>query len=144
MIAPRRSRETAGPGFNGLTAADLMEQAVQFAHRQTKADVLASLMIEGFGSVPILDEDGRLCGIATEFDLLAVLDSEQRLGDISAEEVMSNDPLSVSPHTDVRAIIHVLQANHLIRVPVVDHERKLIGMVARRDVLKGYINSKPD
>ena len=42
--------------FERLTVAQLMEKDVQYGYTQTKADVLASLMVEGFGSVPIVDE----------------------------------------------------------------------------------------
>ncbi len=144
MATPNRSAQSTTQEFDRLTAADIMERAVQFGHRITKADVLASLMIEGFGSVPILNEDRRLAGIVTEFDLLDALDSGRRLSDLLAQDIMTKDAVSVSQDTDIRTVIYVLQTNHLVRVPVVDHERKLIGILARRDVLKGYLHSKAD
>jgi len=38
-------------------------------------------------------------------------------------------------------LIDVLQNNHLIRVPVVDSTGKLIGIVARRDLLRSYLHT---
>lgn len=131
--------------FDRLRVADLMEQEVQFGHEQTKGDVLASLMIEGFGGVPIVDADQRLMGIVTEFDLLAVLDSGKKLSDISAGQIMTHETVSVTSHTDIRTLIYVLQTNHVIRVPVIDNtDGKLIGIVARRDILRGYVSAEPE
>jgi CBS domain-containing protein len=122
-----------------------MEKEVQFGHKETKGDVLASLMIEGFGGVPIVDRKQRLLGIVTEFDLLGVLDTGKKLSDISADQIMTHETVSVTPDTDIRTLIYVLQTNHVIRVPVIDNkEGKLIGIVARRDILLGYVSSEPE
>jgi CBS domain-containing protein len=137
--------DSTGTFFDRLRVADIMEQEVQFGHEQTKGDVLASLMIEGFGGVPIVDGNQRLLGIVTEFDLLAVLDSGKKLSDISAGQIMTRETISVTPHTDIRTLIYVLQTNHAIRVPVVDNkDGKLLGIVARRDILLGYVSSNPE
>ena len=137
--------DSTGKLFDRLRVADIMEQEVQLGHEQTKGDVLASLMIEGFGGVPIVDGNQRLVGIVTEFDLLAVLDSGKKLSDISAGQIMTREPISVTPHTDIRTLIYVLQTNHVIRVPVVDNkDGKLLGIVARRDILIGYVSSEPE
>jgi CBS domain-containing protein len=128
--------------FDQYKAADLMERAVQSAHVQTKADVIASMMIEGFGGVPIIDDRRRLVGIVTEFDLLAALEQGKRLGDISAGDIMTRTVVSVEEHTDVHTLLYVLQTNHVIRVPVVNRDGLLTGIVARRDVLQGYLASR--
>jgi CBS domain-containing protein len=122
---------------------DIMETAVQVGHAQTKAEVLGSLMIEGFGGVPIVDENRKLMGIVTEFDLVAALDSGKRLGNLEAQDLMTREVIRVSPHIDMRTLIGVLQTNHLLRVPVVDQDGKLIGIVARRDVVRGYLSAAP-
>ena len=126
--------------FCRLTVVRFMERDVQYAHRRTKADVLASQMIEGFGAVPIVDEKQRLVGIVSEYDLLVALEKGRRWSELSAEDIMSPNPYSVRQETDVGTLIHVFQASHLIRVPVVDADDKLIGIVARRDILREYLN----
>jgi len=128
--------------FQRLTVGDVMETRVQSAHARTKADVLASKMIEGFGAVPILDESRRLIGIVSEHDLLAVLAEGRNLSEVSADSVMSRNPYAVRPETDLPTLIHVLRASDLIRAPVVDAEGKLIGVVARRDILRAYLNAR--
>ncbi len=141
MTQDKTIPEGRHPGFDRLTAADLMAREVQRGHRRTRGDVVASLMIEGFGGVPIVDDQEGLCGIVTEFDLLATLETGAKLSDLSAEQMMTHEVVRVSPHTDIRTLIYVLQTNHLIRVPVVDPDGKLIGIVARRDIVRGYVSS---
>lgn len=127
--------------FAAITVDRVMEKQVQSAHVHTKADVIASMMIEGFGSVPIVDEQRRLVGIVSEHDLLMSLDRGQRWGDLSAQDVMSRNPYSVRPETSVGTIVHVMKTSDLIRVPVVDAHNRLIGIVARRDILKAYLGA---
>ena len=92
-----------------------------------------------------MDGNQRLVGIVTEFDLLAVLDTGKKLSDISAGQIMTHETISVTSDTDIRTLIYVLQTNHVIRVPVIDNkEGKLIGIVARRDILLGYVGSEPE
>lgn len=127
--------------FGRLTVGTLMEKNVQSEKKETKAELLASEMMEGFGSIPIIDPSGRLVGIVSEFDLLNTLRKGKFLRDVTAGEIMTADPVSVTQNTDVLTAIDVLQNNHLIRVPVVDSTGKLIGILARRDVLRGYLHS---
>lgn len=130
--------------FFRLLVGQVMETKVQYAHPQAKADVVASLMIEGFGSVPIVDEGRCLIGIVSEFDLLASLERGEQWSELPARDIMSPNPYSVRAETDVLTLIHVLRSSHLIRVPVVDAEGRLIGIVARRDLLCAYLNYGPD
>ncbi|MBM4121242.1 MAG: CBS domain-containing protein [Nitrospira sp.] len=126
--------------FSRLTVARFMEKDVQVGHARTKADVLASQMIEGFGSVPIVDEQQRLIGIVSEHDLLAALEKGHKWSLLEAGDIMSLNPYSVRPETELGTLIHVLRVSQLIRVPVVDADGKLVGIVARRDILRGYLN----
>ncbi|MEW6246356.1 MAG: CBS domain-containing protein [Nitrospirota bacterium] len=127
-------------GFHRLMVAQVMETQVQVAHPQTKADVIASMMIEGFGAVPVVDDQKRLIGIVSEHDLLVSLDRKQKWSEVTAQDVMARNPYSVRPEMDIATLVHVLRASGLIRVPVVDVHDKLIGIVARRDVLRAYLS----
>ena len=97
-------------------------------------------MMEGFGSIPIVDGSSKLVGIVSEFDLLKALRKGKNLDEVLAGEIMTPNPVSVTQDTNVLTLIDVLQNNHLIRVPVVDAIGKLIGIVARRDLLRGYLH----
>ena len=127
--------------FGRLTVRAIMEKEVQSAEKEAEAEMLASFMMDGFGSVPIIDMNNKLIGIVSEFDLLAALRRGQKLNVITAGEIMTLNPVSVTQDTNVMTLIDVLQNNHLIRVPVVDSAGKLIGIVARRDLLRGYLQA---
>ena len=127
--------------FGKLTVGAIMEKQVQSAEKDTKAEMIASYMMEGFGSVPIVEENNKLVGIVSEFDLLAALRKGKKLQDVVAGEILTANPVSVTQDTDVVTLMDVLQNNHLIRVPVLDNVGKLIGIVARRDLLRGYLQT---
>ena len=127
--------------FGKLTVGAIMEKQVQSAEKDTTAEMIASYMMDGFGSVPIVDENNKLVGIVSEFDLLAALRKGKKLQDVSAGEILTPNPVSVTQDTDVVTLMDVLQNNHLIRVPVLDNVGKLIGIVARRDLLRGYLQT---
>ncbi len=128
--------------FGKMTVGQLMEKCVQSANRDSKAELLASYMMEGFGSVPIIDNSENLVGIVSEFDLLKSLRKGNKLGEVLAGDIMTPNPISAFQGMDVPALIDILQNNHLIRVPVIDGNGKLIGIVARRDVLRGYLQTE--
>jgi CBS domain-containing protein len=127
--------------FGKLTVGAIMEKQVQSAEKDTTAEMIASYMMDGFGSVPIVDENNKLVGIVSEFDLLAALRKGKKLQDVSAGEILTPNPVSVTQDTDIVTLMDVLQNNHLIRVPVLDNVGNLIGIVARRDLLRGYLQT---
>ncbi len=130
--------------FSERTVAEIMEHQVQTAHAGTAADVVASLMIEGFGSVPVVDDRRRLIGLISEHDLLRLLDRGQPWEEMPAETIMTVNPYAVRPETRIGTLIHVMQASDLVRAPVVDEAGTLVGIVARRDVLRAYLSSGSD
>lgn len=138
-----RTRKKVGTGkkkdFASMTVKQVMEKQVQFAHLKTKGDVIASLMIEGFGAVPVIDGERKLAGIVSEHDLLAAIDDGHKLGAVTAGDIMTCNPYSVRVETNLGTLVHVLRASDLVRVPVVDAKDKLVGIVARRDLLRTYL-----
>ena len=125
--------------FGLMTVKQVMQNRVQSAHLKTKGDVIASLMIEGFGAVPVVDATDKLLGIVSEHDLLAAMDDGHKLGAVSASEIMTCNPYSIHPEAILPTLVHVFRASDLIRVPVVDAKDKLVGIIARRDVLRAYL-----
>lgn len=125
--------------FDSMTVSQVMEKEVQCVRMKTKGDVIASLMIEGFGAVPVVENGRKLVGIISEHDLLAAIDDGHYLGNVSAKDIMTANPYSVRSETTLGTLVHVLRASDLVRVPVVNEKDKLIGVIARRDVLRTYL-----
>lgn len=128
--------------FASMLVKSVMEERVQSARLKTKGDVIASLMIEGFGAVPVVDGNKTLIGIVSEHDLLGAMDDGHVLGELTAVDVMTGNPYSVRPETTLATLVHVLRASDLVRVPVVDAKDRLIGIIARRDVLRTYLGGR--
>jgi CBS-domain-containing membrane protein len=139
--ATKRVRAVKQREFSSMTVKEVMEPHVQSVHLRTKGDVIASLMIEGFGAVPVLDKQRMLAGIVSEHDLLAAIDDGHRLGELTASEIMTGNPYSIRPETNLGTLVHVLRASDLVRVPVVDAQDRLVGIIARRDVLRTYLSA---
>lgn len=91
---------------------------------QHVADVLTA---HGISAAPVVDADGRLLGLVSEFDLLAKAGR-------SAREVMTTAVITVSAATLVDDVRHLLIERRIRRVPVLD-EGRLVGIVSRRDVI---------
>jgi CBS domain-containing protein len=135
MTRPKKS----AADFASLTVKDVMKKDVQYAHLNTKGDVIASLMIEGFGAVPVVNGGQKLAGIVSEHDLLAAIDDGHELVRTTAADIMTGNPYSVRLETTLGTLVHVLRVSDLIRVPVVDAKDKLVGIVTRRDLLRTYL-----
>lgn len=128
--------------FPTLKAEHFMQDVVSYHHLEDTGDRLAGAITEGgFGSVPILAKDGKVLGIVSEFDLLKAIMEGKELSKVTAGDIMTKGAISVTRDTPVMEIIHLLQSKHLIRVAVVDAEGKLVGIVARRDILLGYVRA---
>jgi len=119
----------------------LMEQEVKFCKPSDSARHIASQLTKfNFGSLPVVEDGGMLLGLVSEFDLLKVLINGRDPKEVRAEEIMTRDVKFVREDTPVDEIVRLLETDHLIRVPVV-RDGKLVGIVARRDILFGYIKS---
>ena len=124
-----------------LTVRQVMEDAVYTVSPQTKGTRIAEILTEGnFGSVPVVEQDRTLVGLVSEFDLLRLMDQGKDLRQLTASEIMIRDVVTATEQMLLPDIVKLLQKHHLIRVPVVDN-KKLVGMVARRDVVFGYVKA---
>ncbi len=125
--------------FDSMTVGQVMEKDVQFVPLKMKGHMIAALLIEGFGAVPVVEKGRKLAGIVSEHDLLAAIDDHHALSTVTAKDLMTSNPYSVRAETTLGTLVHILRASDLVRVPVVDAKDKLIGIIARRDVLRTYL-----
>jgi CBS domain-containing protein len=125
-----------------LRVADLMEDAVVTCAPHTDGLTLAHVMTErGFGSLPVIHEDKTLVGLVSEYDLLQAIIEGRDPRKITAAELMTEKVLSVTEQTPLLDLANLFQDRYVTRVPVVK-DRKLVGLVARRDLLYGYSKAR--
>ncbi len=124
-----------------LTVGQLMQDAVTSCTPRTDGATIASMMTRrNFGSLPVVESDGTLVGIVSEYDLLQAMIEERDLRKIPATEIMSAHPVSVTEDQTLAQVADLFQDRYITRVPVI-RNRKLVGILARRDLLFGYMKA---
>lgn len=99
---------------------------------KTVADVLEMMRTYKIGGIPVVDKDGYLVGIVTNRDLRF----ERRL-DKPISEVMTKENLvTTTESTDLEKAADILQQYKIEKLPVVDKNNKLIGLVTYKDITK--------
>ena len=124
-------------GFNPGSAGGLMGVDFVMVARDAQArdalDAVArssGLQPEALTSVHCIDELGRLCGVVT---LVSLVQSDPVT---PIREVSDDDPVRVGADTDVVDVAVLMSDYNLITVPVVDEDRKMIGIITVDDVLE--------
>lgn len=87
------------------------------------------------GALPVLDEQGRPIGILTDRDICMATAREKRFpAAITVHEVMTPRPLTCFPQTGLAEVVDLMAEHRVRRLPVVDLEGKLVGIVSLSDV----------
>ena len=98
----------------------------------TVADALAIMEEYHIGGIPVVDDDRKLVGIVTNRDLRF----ERNLAR-TVDEVMTKENLvTTKQSTNLEEAAHILQDNKIEKLPVVDSEGRLIGLVTYKDITK--------
>jgi CBS domain-containing protein/PII-like signaling protein len=140
-----------------LTVGNVMtKEVVSVGPTTAIREVVADLVTRSFRAVPVIDSDRRLVGIITNGDLvrrgglplrlelLQTLESDElhdRLAAMTAphqqaEEIMTREVTSVPADLDIRHAADIMIRRRLKRLPVVDDEERLVGIVSRVDLLR--------
>jgi IMP dehydrogenase len=95
--------------------------------------VVKNLMREfGIGGIPVVDSNGILIGIITNRDLRFEGDNTRKI-----KEVMTSKNLvTVAVGTSLKQAELILQENKIEKLPVVDGNNKLVGLITYRDIIK--------
>lgn len=98
----------------------------------TVRDALAMMAEYHIGGIPVVDDEKHLVGIVTNRDLRF-----ERRFDKTIDEVMTHENL-VTTHqqTDLTAAAQILQENKIEKLPVVDKDNRLVGLITYKDITK--------
>lgn len=84
------------------------------------------------GGIPVIDDNGKLIGIITNRDLRFEGDNTRKI-----EEVMTSENLvTVAEGTSLKQAELILQENKIEKLPVVNSDYKLVGLITYRDIIK--------
>ena len=93
------------------------------------------------GSVPIVEEDEnrKLVGIITDRDLaIRVVGEGCKNGAAKIKEVMTKKMITCRPMDDARRALDLMADKQLRRIPIVDNDNRIIGIIAQADVAMRY------
>ena len=122
-----------------MLAKDIMNKIVTAAKKKTICRDLAVKLLSGmYSGLPVVDDNGKVIGVVSEFDLLKAIRSGKSLEQVKAEDIMSKNPICVSENTPVEEIIDLMIKNNVIRVPVVRNDN-LVGVISRCDILSSVV-----
>ena len=98
----------------------------------TVKDALDLMAEYKIGGIPVVDDEGYLVGIVTNRDLRFERDLTKRI-----DAVMTKDNLvTTGPNTDMETAAEILQAHKIEKLPVVDKDNKLVGLITYKDITK--------
>ena len=99
---------------------------------RTVGDALALMAEYHIGGIPVVDNDKHLVGIVTNRDLRFERDLNKLV-----EEVMTSENLvTTTQQADLAAATLILQENKIEKLPVVDKDGRLVGLITYKDITK--------
>lgn len=142
-----------------MNAADVMTRnVISIRPDGTVADAVQLMLDHRISGLFVIDVDGALQGIITEGDLLhrqeigtgrrsswwlRIFAPGQEAADFTHNhshriiDLMSTDVISVPEDMELVEIVRTLEKNHIKRVPVVDNDGHVIGVISRANLLRG-------
>ncbi|MGH8012165.1 MAG: DUF190 domain-containing protein [Candidatus Binataceae bacterium] len=143
-------------GLPDVKVSEVMRREVATVHPSNPVTAVVDLLLnKNFTAVPVLDAAGKVVGMISDNDLLTrggmnVTISLKRATDAdcvrklheslenprhTVSEVMTREVITTTPDTILGRAARLMVEKHLKRLPVVDSEKKLLGILGRLDIL---------
>ena len=116
---------------------EIMTECVVRIHPEESVAVAARALARyNVGALPVCGNDGRLCGVVTDRDLVTRCIAAGRAPNGTAvRDVMTTQVVSAAPDTDTVTAAHMMGQQQIRRLPVLENGR-LCGMVSLGDLAK--------
>lgn len=98
----------------------------------TVGDALSIMAEYKIGGIPVVDEEGLLVGIVTNRDLRFQKNMNTKIDEVMTKEGI----ITTSRTTDLEAAAEILQQHKIEKLPVVDQDNRLIGLLTYKDITK--------
>jgi CBS-domain-containing membrane protein len=134
---------------------DLMTGDVIYINKDTDIHEAARVLSENrISGLPVVDEEKHVIGIVTEADILnsTGMKKNHTFKDIlkhlfgepypksrngsNVKDMMTSQVITTTPETDIKEVARILDENRIKRLPVVDENNKLIGIISRANIVK--------
>jgi len=126
--------ESESSAISRMKCREIMTKNVKTATREMSLQEVAALMRDGdMGAVPVVD-NGKLIGIVTDRDIVVRAVSEGKTADSPISEAMTTELFTVAPDDFVFEAIRLMGDKQVRRIPVVNDDGSLAGIIAMADV----------
>ena len=105
---------------------------VTISRGSTVRDALAMMKEYHIGGIPVVDDEGKLVGIVTNRDLRF----ERSLNTLVDDVMTKDNIITTTQSTDLQEATEILQKHKIEKLPVVDKDNHLIGLVTYKDITK--------
>ncbi len=122
-----RQVETVKRAENGM-----IYDPVSMRDNKTVGDALDMMREYKIGGIPIVDDKRKLVGIVTNRDLRFEQDMQKPISHVMTKD----DLITTSQKTDLKEAAEILQHYKIEKLPVVDNEGRLVGLVTYKDITK--------
>ena len=99
---------------------------------KTVRDALQLMSEYHIGGIPVVDDEMHLVGIVTNRDLRFERELDKLIDDVMSKENL----ITTSQQTDLVAAAQILQENKIEKLPVVDKDNRLVGLITYKDITK--------
>jgi CBS domain-containing protein len=118
-----------------LTAREIMTDNLITVRPSDSIEAAIRLLLdEQISGLPVTNEQGHLVGVITEFALLGVV-YDQNIKNQTVEKHMTRELITVNIDDPVSRVADLCIVHRVRRVPVMENSQ-LVGVIARRDVLR--------
>ncbi len=122
--------------------SSIMTTQVVSASPDEKLSTIRDIFLnKRFHHIPITDEQGKLVGIVTSYDLMKLNIPLSEYDQTPVKEVMTTKVASLRPEELIGGAARVFLENLFHGLPIVDDDGKLVGIVTSHDVLE-YLYKK--
>jgi CBS domain-containing protein len=120
-----------------MTVQDIMSEPVVTCTPQMTLSAAARLMRDAdYGTLPVIDAQGRLIGILTDRDVcLAIAGSARNAAHIAVHEVMTRKPVAAIVTDTIHTALGRMKGARVRRLPVLDTFGRLEGILSIEDVV---------
>ncbi len=128
-----------------MKAIEMMTKNAQTCNYFDTVQHAATAMKQhGVGILPVVDGSGRLVGVITDRDLcLKVMAEGRDPAHARVQECMTPNPVSCSMKDSQRSVLALMARNQVRRIPVVDDQKRVVGVVGIADLIAhGEVNAR--